>query len=175
MPERFTALYKSTYRMIERYIRMRTDDSELARDLTAETFAIAWAKYSSGVYTPISWLLKTARNLIGNEYQRRDHERERLHRLMLEELSTAQSHSDDPNHIDLWEAMARIRPTEALVLQLTYWYGLSAAEAAQFLGCSTASFWQQMTRARAALRRELTLDDSRPVNEDVCTGGVRHG
>ncbi|MDQ1206093.1 RNA polymerase sigma factor (sigma-70 family) [Microbacterium sp. SORGH_AS 862] len=125
--------------------------------------------------TSISWLLRTARNLVGNEYQRRERESERLRRLMLEELTTAQSYSDHQNHIELWEAMARIRPVEALVLQLTYWYGLSATEGAQFLGCSTASFWQQMTRARAALRRELTLDGPGSASTAVHVGHVRHG
>lgn len=175
VPERFAALYRSTYRTIESYVRIRTDDIELARDLAAETFAIAWAKYSSGVDTSISWLLRTARNLVGNEYQRREHESERLRRLMLEELTATRSHSDNPNHIELCDAMGRIRPVESLVLKLTYWYGLSAAEGAQFLGCSTASFWQQMTRARAALRRELTLDGPGSTNTAVCASSVHAG
>lgn len=174
--EAFTALYQSSHRVIERYVRLRVDDRELSQDLAAETFTIAWQKFSAGAPVTIRWLLKTARNLIGNEYQRRDHARTRMQQMMMEELIAVQSPTDDPARVEVRAAMARLRPQEALVLQLTYWYGLSAAESAQFLDCSTASLWQRLTRARSALRRELddtTADDR--VHTKIRRAGERHG
>ncbi|MFK4115136.1 RNA polymerase sigma factor [Microbacterium sp. NPDC006705] len=155
MPQAFAALYEAHSRVVEHYIRLRVDDVDLAQDLTAETFTIAWEKYSTGTAITRGWLLKTARNLIGNEYQRRARVRERTQRLVAAQLVVAQHEIDDIADVELKAAIARLRPADALVLKLTYWCGLPAAEAAQFLGCTTVSYWQRLARARAALRAEL--------------------
>lgn len=156
MPRTFTALYADNAKLIERYIRSRINDIDLAQDLTAETFAIAWEKYSAGTSITGGWLVQTARNLIGNEYQRRIRIRERTRRLVAEELTAARHPMSDLATFELHDAVAKLRPAYALVLKLTYWCGLPAAEAAEVLGCTTGSYWQRLARARVALRAELS-------------------
>lgn len=172
--EDFTNLYNRSYRVIARYILARVDDRALAEDLTAETFARGLEKQRGGLEITVGWLIRTARNLVGNEYQRRDRDRARLERMAVEELAGTTTQDDLDADIDVRAAMARLRPADALVLQLTYWDGLSAAEAAAFLGCSTGALWVRLTRARASMRLMLTEDSRRPAQRSD-EGGDRNG
>lgn len=156
MPKLFTGLYADRARSIERYILSRINDVDLAQDLTAETFAIAWQKYSTGTRITGGWLFQTARNLTGNEYQRRSRVKERTRQLVAEELTRARNPMSELATVELQDAIAELRPAYALALELTYWCGLPAAEAAEVLGCTTSSYWQRLARARAALRAELS-------------------
>lgn len=173
--EDFTALYTRNYRTIFRYILQRVNDHASAEDLTAETFARALEKQQAGVTITVGWLILTARNLIGNEYQRRDRAQARLQRLVIEELTTAAARDDDEDDLEVRAAMARLRPADALVLQLTYWDGLSASEAATYLGCSTGAVWVRLTRARATMRFLLTEGASARVSSKLVEGGELDG
>lgn len=166
MDEEFERLFRQRYRALYRFVRQRVDDPELTEDLVAEAFARAWAKHQEGSAITMGWLVATAKNLIGNHYQRRRTERDRWSYLLAEELaeearrgaaSGAGSDSDD-DAAEVREAMTRLRPTDALALQLTYWDGLAAREAAAVMECTTPAFWARLTRARRALR--LILADA---------------
>lgn len=162
--EEFTRLYERSYRPLEKYIRQRVSDSELSHDLAAETFARALEKQRDGTAITFGWLIVTARNLIGNEYQRRERERSRIERIAIEQLTAGQG-QDDAEGGEVRAAMSQLRPTDALVLQLTYWDGLTAAEAAAVVGCSTAALWVRLTRARSAMRKllaEQSVENSPP-------------
>ncbi len=154
----FATLFKGSYRTIVRFIFLRVNDRALAEDLAAESFAIAWAKHLSGVTIDLRWLFATARNVVGNEYQRRVRERARVQNVAMEELVNVEAWGFQIEDLDLDLAMRRLRPSDALLLQLTYWDGLSATQAAAFLDCSVAALWVRLTRARAALR--ILLDPS---------------
>lgn len=144
--------------MLARYIYLRVSDWALAEDLADEVFLLAWEKCPHpGAIAP-TWLFVTARHLIGNEYQRRQRERVRLQRAALEDLANVEAWGVQIEHLGLRIAMARLRPQDSLVLELTYWHGLSAKEASQFLECAVAALWVRLTRARAALR--TLLDDA---------------
>lgn len=148
----FTQLYRNRLRVVVRYIFVRVNDRELAEDLASEAFAIAWEKHLGGEIIDLRWLFVTARNLVGNQYQRRVRERGRLQRIGMEGAADMNAWGVEIESIELRLAVAQLRPAEALVLQLAYWQGLSSAEAAQFLDCSTVAFRVRLTRARAALR-----------------------
>ena len=153
--EDFEALFRDRYRTIMRFILQRVDDRELAEDLSAEVFARALEKHRLGAEITLRWMIATARNLVGNEYQRRTSERERIRRVLLEEVLDA---GDDGGFeaVEVRFAVTRLRPLDALAVQLTYWDGLPAAEAAEVIGCSKGALWVRLTRARAALRAFLT-------------------
>ncbi len=153
--EDFTALYRRSYRTIFKYIHLRVNDQALAEDLTAEAFARAFEKQTAGVTISVGWLIRTARNLVGNEYQRRGREQARLQRMVAEELIAAPMTDDNEEAIQVRAAMSRLRPADALVLQLTYWDELSASEVAAFMECSTGAVWVRLSRARATMRTLL--------------------
>lgn len=153
--EDFEAFFRARYRTIMRFILHRVDDRELAEDLGAEAFARAWEKHQDGTVITMRWMVATARNLIGNEYQRRVSERERIRRVLIEEVLDA---GDEGGYdaVEVRYAVTQLPPLDALAIQLTYWDGLPAADAAEVMGCSKGALWVRLTRARATLRTLLT-------------------
>ncbi|RQP09130.1 MAG: hypothetical protein EAS51_12490 [Microbacteriaceae bacterium] len=126
----FTSLYERSYRTIERYICQRVDNRELAEDLTAEAFARALEKHLSGTTITIRWLLRTARNLIGNEHQRRATQQAWMRQQVMEELQEVATWDGDLEDVELRLAMTRLPAQDAPAIHLTYWEGLSIAEVA---------------------------------------------
>lgn len=153
--EDFEAFFRARYRTILRFILQRVDDRELAEDLSAEAFTRAWKKHQEGVSITMRWMIATARNLVGNEYQRRASERERIRRVLIEEVLDA---GDDGGYdaVEVRFAVTKLPPLDALAIQLTYWDGLPASDAAEVMGCSKGAIWVRLTRARATLRALLT-------------------
>lgn len=147
----FAFLFRTRFRSVARFVRTRLDDAALAEDLAIEVFTLAWEKHQTGTTITVRWLLATARNLVGNEYQRRERTQQLLERVAMEELTNT-IHTTDAESEDLRLAMSRLRSLDALALRLTYWDGFSAAEVAEFLDCTTAAVWMRLTRARATLR-----------------------
>ncbi|RGE22396.1 RNA polymerase sigma factor [Leucobacter sp. wl10] len=162
----FDTLFRRHYRVILRYVYQRVDDRELAEDLSAEVFARAWAKHRDGLRVAMPWLVATARNLIGNEYQRRSTERARILRVLTEELAELGAWDGDYEHVELRLAMTHLNPADALALQLSYWDGLRASEAAVVMECSTPAFWARLSRARRALRK-LLAEETEPAALDA--------
>lgn len=168
--EDFTRLFDSSYRTIERYIRQRVNDRELAEDLVGETFARALEKHLTGTSIGIRWLLRTARNLIGNEYQRRATRQRWMQQVVMEELSEVATWDGDLGDVELRQAMTRLPTDDALALHLIYWEGLSTAEVAAYMGCTTGALWTRLSRARALLRAQLSSSEvpqptNRPAEE----------
>ena len=155
--EEFTELYRKSYRTLVRYICVRTNDRELAEDLADEVFRLAWEKKGSIKIVTLGWLFTTARNLIGNEYQRRDRERTRVQRAGMAKAASTDGWDVQIEHLGLRLALAKMRPEDSLMLQLIYWHGLSSAEAARFFECTVGTLWVRLSRARSALR--ILLED----------------
>jgi len=170
----FVALYRQHRRPVLAYIRLRVDGADLAEDLAEEVFVIALRRTREGADVGLSWLLTTARNVIGNEYQRRDRDRERV--AALAELAAAGGGAaGDPaaalgsDAALVRAAIADLPPEDQLVVRLTYWDGLSAAEVGRVMELSITAVWSRLSRARAALR--AALDDGSDVGPAARRGG----
>lgn len=151
----FEQLYRANYVRLVRFVYYRLGDRPTAEDVAAEVFARAWARRQEADTFAVGWLFAAAKNFIGNEYRRRlrvaRHQRD-LITAVLAEPEAWELHVRD---LDLQAALSRLPPSDSLLLQLTYWDGLTAIEASEFLDCSTSAIWTRLTRARAALRTEL--------------------
>lgn len=170
----FKELYSSTHLTLVRFIAYRIGDFEHAEDLAADVFRIAWEKHQAGTTVALPWLFATARNRIGNEYQRRKRDAQRYARIVAEQMTESETVSSESRDDELREAMERLRPAEQLVLQLVYWDDLSASETATFLGCSVPALWVRLSRARASLR-SLLATRSTHVDRLQQIGGESHG
>lgn len=53
------------------------------------------------------------------------------------------------------EALLELRDKDRDILYLTYWEELSAAHLSAVLGCSEATAWKRLSRARKALQHIL--------------------
>ncbi|WP_127819615.1 RNA polymerase sigma factor [Microbacterium sp. CPCC 204701] len=146
MRDGFEALYRAHYKAVHRFVNRRLAAS--ADDIVASTFELAYRKLPADHPQPVGWLIRTAANLVKAELRR--HERERRALRDAELMRTAPGDGGDLD--TLGSLLARMTPAHREVLQLTYWDGLGAAEAAVVLGCSEQAVWKRLSRAKAALR-----------------------
>lgn len=159
--EAFRTLFDTNYADIDRYCRRRAPDARAA-DAVSETFLIVWRRFDDLPSGPDArlWLYGTARNVLANLHRSQTRQ-ERLHRRMVDEPTrltlAVENASQDPAAVVIGEpspvidAMATLSPDDQEVLALIAWEGLTHAEAAVVLGCSTNAVGIRMHRARHRL------------------------
>ena len=148
----FIALYKDSYPRIHRFVLRRVDDSELAQELAADVYRVAWQKWDGAAATEISWLFTVARNLIGNAYRGRDRQKA-LHEKLTASAGGVQAATGDQEAVE--NALAALREKDRDILQLAYWDDLTITEIAQVLACSQSAAKVRLHRAREAFRKHL--------------------
>ncbi|TXS36607.1 RNA polymerase sigma factor [Streptomyces sp. OR43] len=149
---RFTALYTREYPRVHAFAHRRTGNGGEAEEIAAEVFRIAWEHELGGGETTPGWLFVTARNVLGNHYRSTTRLSE-LHRRIGEEVGRAATSPEDSTVLD---TLDRLPGPHREVLLLSYWDGLTAAEAAAVLGCGTSAVWVRLHRARKAFREHYT-------------------
>lgn len=146
MRDGFEALYRAHYEAVHRFVNRRLSGS--ADDIVASTFELAYRKLPTAHPHPVGWLIRTAGNLVKAELRRQDRERRALR-----DVDLMRAAPGDGGDLDtLGHLLERMSRAHREVLQLTYWDGLSAAEAGVVLGCSEQAVWKRLSRAKAALR-----------------------
>lgn len=158
---RFTAVYEAAYGSIHAYAKRRVGP-DVADEVTAETFLVAWRRVGDLPAEPLPWLYGIARNVVarhGSAHGRRTATEAAL-RLERPRDESFPGESGDP---ELWEAWTRLRPADREVLALVAWEDLPVADAAQVLGCPARVFSVRLHRARRRLERMLADSGTRPV------------
>ncbi|MGX9901689.1 RNA polymerase sigma factor [Arthrobacter sp. SA17] len=145
----FIALHKDNYPRVYMFVQRRVNDPELAQELAADVFRIAWQKQDDAAVT---WLLTVARNLVGNAYRSR--ERQQALQDKLKQNAHRRYEADDAN-ASVQEALDAMREKDRDILQLAYWDALTVAEIAAVLGCSESAAKVRLHRARTAFRKLL--------------------
>lgn len=165
--ESFTGFYQRYYRLVLTIAHQRLGSFWDAEDATAEVFRIAWRQHQAGVTPTLPWLYQVLRNVVGNEYRRRD--RTDTHTRRLDD-------SDDPapsvardDVIDLRRRLAQLPEPDRELLYMAYWEDLSRAEIGQILGCSAATVRVRLLRARSKLR--AALDGATPTQRKESLNG----
>jgi RNA polymerase sigma factor (sigma-70 family) len=134
-----------------------TGDAELTRDLTQDTFLLAW-RVLGELRDPrrlAAWITSIARNISRNARRR---QRELL--VAEPEVESADAPQgeqliDRESKRLVRDALARMpRPYREAVV-LFYWEGQSSAQVAMQLGISDAAVQQRLSRARRYLRDEI--------------------
>jgi len=163
-PELFVELYDRRARDVLAYFARRTFDAQAAVDLTAETFAAAFAargRFRDRGTGADAWLFTIARRQLGRFIRRGYAERRARDRLAMTDLVLARDDVERVEELIDFAAVGRAVAVafrqlppgiqEALALRVVE--GCSYAEAARLLGCS-----EQVVRARVSrgLRRLAT-------------------
>jgi RNA polymerase sigma-70 factor (ECF subfamily) len=137
----------------------RSDDRATAEEAVSETFLVAWRRLDAVPDEPLPWLLGVARKVIAN--QRRAAGR-RTPDGPLVPLEAVADPAPGAGIADLVadreafaEAFTALSPADREVLALVNWDGLSPKEAASVLGCTPATFYLRLHRARRRLLKEL--------------------
>ena len=159
----FTQLVESYQQLLAGYLWRLTGGSDVAADLTQETFVRAWRALPDsrpGLHIR-AWLFRIATNLARDHFRRR----ERVRWLPLETIESigvdampVPTDDRDP----CWLTLARLRPRERSILLLCALEGLSYAEAADVLGVAPDAARKQFTRAKERFRRMYALVEQPP-------------
>jgi RNA polymerase sigma-70 factor (ECF subfamily) len=160
--EQFETLHRAHYADLVRYFSRR-GMADLADDLAAEVFVIAWRKIPTGLEAPRPWLFGVARKVLGNA--RRTHDRKQSLDIHIEaeaqdlRAPKVASHSGAiAIRIDLQRAWNRLSRADQEILALTAWEGLTAAEASEVLHLRRSGAAMRLSRARQRLRELLGSD-----------------
>jgi RNA polymerase sigma-70 factor (ECF subfamily) len=155
----FTRLFEEHYRAVRAYA-LRRVPAETAGDVVQETFLVAWRRAGEVPVNARPWLFGVARHIILREW-RATSRRDALHARIASEPAGAHRPLDvAEGGGPLLASLDRLQPNDREVLALVYWDGLTAAEAATVLGCSTSTLRVRLHRARKRLTRLVEVDES---------------
>lgn len=160
----FVVLFREHHNAVLRFIERRVSDREAAADLTMDCFEIAWRKRDPRDPFGLPWLYRTARNLIANEYRRRDREGA-LWTHIENHVRTLSSETESVMTARLLDVIREMPERDREILWLTYWEELSAADAAVVMGMSEGAVWTRLNRVRARMRPLLI--QTAPTGEEV--------
>jgi RNA polymerase sigma-70 factor, ECF subfamily len=165
---RFTAIYDEHYRQVLAYLLTRAD-RQVAEDLAADTFLVAWRRLEDVPAGPLPWLLGVARNLL-REQRRASSRREALNgRLGAAGGPGGPADRDPSDEIvegsEVRRALATLSQRDREVLTLVAWLDLAPKDAAQVVGCTPATFLVRLHRARRRLERALRAAHGRPSGD----------
>jgi RNA polymerase sigma-70 factor, ECF subfamily len=167
---RFNPLYAAHYSAVLAYAWRRRPD--LADDVVAETFAIAWRDLERVPDEPLPWLIGVARNVRLNLLRRERRQAERDARgaaaaAMLPRAFTPCFTTLIEERSALCGALGRLPERDREVLMLTAWERLDRDEIAAALGCSRATVAVRLFRARRRLTAALAESELDPARSTV--------
>lgn len=155
---RFEACFREHYGRVLAFAMRRVSGREVAEDVAADTFSVAWRRRDCIPESPLPWLYAIAGNVIANEYRAARRRRNLGERLVFE-AGVGAADSDPVEAVDRRDsfamAFAALDESEREVLRLVAWDGLSTQDGARVLGCSAAAFRVRLHRARRKLAKQL--------------------
>jgi RNA polymerase sigma-70 factor (ECF subfamily) len=163
---RFESCFRLHYSRLLAFAMRRVSGREVAEEVVADTFAVAWRRRDCIPDDPLPWLYAIAANVIAGQYRstRRSHD---LGARLAHEARADALGSDPAESLALRDAFAtafaQLEDHEREVLRLVAWDGLDVREAAQVLGCSRGAFRVRLHRARRRLASRL--DAEMPIDE----------
>lgn len=167
--ERFEAVFRRHHPAVAAYARRRVP-GDVADDVVASTFLVAWRRVEEIPADSLPWLLAVARNVIAT--QLRGSRRRSALRLRLEraEAGSAAAPAADEPAAGVAAALGRLPANDREAITLIAWDGLRPAQAAAVLGQSPTAFRVRLHRAKRRLRRELERSghvDSRTQHQSI--------
>jgi RNA polymerase sigma-70 factor (ECF subfamily) len=163
----FQELFRGYEGRLFRYFARLVRDATLAEELVVDTLLEVWrgAARFGGRSRPSTWIFGIAHHKAVDALRRR-----RPVVVELEEAAALADPEGDPEaragegetRRRLRQAMARLSPPHREVLQLTFFHGLTCAEAAGVLHCPVNTVKTRMHYARQALRPILEGAGIRP-------------
>ncbi|MDR0849234.1 MAG: RNA polymerase sigma factor [Propionibacteriaceae bacterium] len=150
----FVTLYQEEYPRVVAYARRRLGTLSDAEDVAADVFRLAWEKET---LVSAGWLFVTAKNIVWAKQRTQVRASQLVTRLAAETNEASDPFAGDP---ELLAALDTLSDSDRELLMARYWDDLSGAQCAQLMGCSTATVFMRLSRARKALKsvlREGTL------------------
>ncbi|MEO5965083.1 MAG: sigma-70 family RNA polymerase sigma factor [Candidatus Limnocylindrales bacterium] len=162
-PEAFGALFDHFYGPVYRYVAARVGRPSDAEDLAQLVFVKALEalpRYEVRGVPFGGWLFKLARNVVI------DHVRTRREHVTLDLIVERSTEEGGPDELavlrqqmdSIVHALRRLTPEQREAIELRFFAGLSAKEAAEAMGRQEGTVRGLQFRAIAALRRDLGIE-----------------
>jgi RNA polymerase sigma-70 factor (ECF subfamily) len=168
---RFERCFRDHYAQLLAFSMRRVSGREIAEDVVADAFAVAWRRRDRIPDPPLPWLYAIAGHVIANQY-RSARRRNNLDRRLARETGSAAAESDPAESLGRRDAFsaafALLDEPEREVLRLVAWDGLDTRDAALVFGCSPGAFRVRLHRARRKLAKQLEAAGHSP-REDRAT------
>lgn len=155
---RFESCFRDHHAQLLAFTLRRVSGREVAEDVVADTFAVAWRRRDCIPDRPLPWLYAITANVIADQYRsaRRRHD---LGLRLVHEAGAGALGSDPAESLARRDSFAvafgQLSEEEREVLRLIAWDGLDVGEAAAVLGCSPGAFRVRLHRARRKLAKRL--------------------
>lgn len=174
---RFTDLYRQHYADVSGYVTRRCHDRDLAHQVVAETFTVAWRRLDEALRGGRPWLFRTAALSLNNA-QRTERRQERVawHSTRQAVSRRGDDHAGEAAAVESLHVRGvldglPVRDRE--VLMLAYWEDLPIAEVAAVLGCATGTAAVRLHRARGRFKRALDLGSDPPTESVTSAPSAR--
>lgn len=156
--DRFESCFRDHYAQVLAFSMRRVADREIAEDVVADAFAVAWRRRDLIPDPALPWLYAIAGRVIANQY-RSNRRRHNLDARLTHEAGAAVPEADPAESLDRRDAFsaafALLAEPEREVLRLVAWDGLDTRDAARVFGCSPGAFRVRLHRARRKLAKQL--------------------
>jgi RNA polymerase sigma-70 factor (ECF subfamily) len=156
--DRFERCFREHYAQLLAFSIRRVSGREIAEDVAADTFAVAWRRRDRIPDLALPWLYAIAGHVIANQY-RSTRRRQNLDTRLAHETGVVAPGSDPAESLGRRDAFsaafALLAEPEREVLRLIAWDGLDTRDAARVFGCSPGAFRVRLHRARRKLARQL--------------------
>lgn len=170
-PVAFRAFYDQWCTQVLGYFQRRVHDPDLALELTAETFAVAFEKRGRFKWmgkSPGAWLFGIAKRILFRHLRHNETERRAVQRLGIQipphdddSTRRVEEELDGESLKDLvLAALAQCRPADRHILQRHIVDEMPYPELADELGCSVNTARVRVHRALARLEEHLDLLDT---------------
>jgi RNA polymerase sigma factor (sigma-70 family) len=151
--QRFTVLYREHHLRVRDFAQRRVG-TDLAQEIVAETFLVAWRRLDDIPGVAIPWLYRVALYEIAN-LRRRQAKAVRLHDALREEGAGAarEEHAGEVTELARAVAIAfgHLEERDQEILRLAAWEQLSSSQGAAVLRCSVPAYRMRLHRARLRL------------------------
>jgi RNA polymerase sigma-70 factor (ECF subfamily) len=163
---RFTALYDELYSRVHAYAVSRAGRM-LAEEVTSETFCIVWRRFHDLPNPPLPWILGIARNVLRENYRAQARQDSLAAELRHWTTTVPDIGEDLEERTSVLRALAALSDADRELLTLVAWHDLSTDEAAKVIGCSRATYFVRLHRARKRLERAMTGETPTPARHQA--------
>ena len=163
--DRFEGCFRDHYAQVLAFSMRRVSGREIAEDVVADTFAVAWRRRDRIPDPALPWLYAIAGHVIANQY-RSTRRRHNLDLRLAREAGAVAPGCDPAESLGRRDAFsaafALLTEPEREVLRLIAWDGLDTRDAARVFGCSPGAFRVRLHRARRKLAKQLEAAEHLP-------------
>lgn len=155
---RFTALYEETRSRVYAFAVSHAG-RQLADEIVSEVYLVAWRRLADVPQPELPWLLAVARNVSAKQFRAAVRQQSIAAELRTWTAAVELTADDVGEQVAerhaVLAALATLSGPDRDLLTLVAWHGLTPAQAAQVVGCSTAAYFVRLHRARRRLERAL--------------------